>query len=136
MSPVPTVGKEIRATCTTCKKPQLHVMTAITGKRIDSVQCTVCKKSHRYRNPAGTSAASKRRRQEVAEVIPPEVEWKKLMAAAASKKTIPYSFDKQYQLNDLISHETFGLGVVSKLPTADKARVVFKEGELLLICNR
>ncbi len=136
MSPVTVaVGKEIRTACTTCKKPQIHVITALSEKRIDTVQCKVCGKSHRYRLPT-TTAAAKRRRQEAAEVIPPEVIWKKLMAATATKKTIPYSFDKQYQVNDLISHETFGLGVVTKLPTADKARVAFKERELLLVCNR
>ncbi|MEW6324679.1 MAG: hypothetical protein AB1515_04765 [Nitrospirota bacterium] len=94
------------------------------------MQCAVCGKTRRDR-----PASSKRRRQETAEA-PPEVIWEKLMAAAASQKTIPYTFDKKYKINDLISHETFGLGVVTKLSAADKARVAFKEGELLLICNR
>ncbi len=135
MTPTNTVGKEMRAACSSCKRPQIHVITAVSGKKIDSIQCKVCGKSRRYRS-TDSGVPSKRRRLEAAAVIPPEEIWKKLMAATASKKTITYAFDKKYQVNDLINHDTFGLGVVTKLPTGDKARVAFKEGELLLICNR
>jgi len=130
------VGNHLRTRCSTCKRVQLHVITAISGARIDQIQCKVCQRARKYRAPKGAEAQAKRRREEAAEAIPPEMIWKKLMDASASKKSIPYTFDKRYQLHDLINHDTFGLGVVTSLPGPDKAKVAFKEGELLLICNR
>jgi hypothetical protein len=137
MSSTPmAVGTHLRIRCSTCKRVQLHVITALSGSRVDQIQCKVCLRSRKYRTKDGANGSSKRRRQEAAEVIPPEVIWKKLLEAASERKTIPYTFDKQYQVHDLINHDTFGLGVVTDLPGPDKARVAFKEGELLLICNR
>jgi hypothetical protein len=128
------VGTELRARCSTCKRTQSHVITSISGKRIDQIQCKICSKARKYRAQDGAEAKAKRRLLETA--VPPEVMWKKLMDAASTKKTIVYTFDKQYHVHDLINHDTFGLGVVTSLPGPDKARVAFKEGELLLICNR
>jgi hypothetical protein len=137
MSSTPmAVGTHLRIRCSTCKRVQLHVITALSGARVDQIQCKVCLRSRKYRTKDGANGSSKRRRQEAAEVIPPEVTWQKLLDAASSRKTIPYTFDKQYQVHDLINHDTFGLGVVTDLPGPDKARVAFKAGELLLICNR
>ncbi len=137
MSPTTiSIGKEIRATCSSCKKPQHHIITAISGTKIDQVQCKSCGKSHKYRAPEIAGAAPKRRRKGAVEVVPPEVTWEKLMTASAAKKTIAYTFDKQYRVNDRLSHDTFGLGVVTNLPGPDKARIAFKDGERLLICNR
>ena len=130
------VGSHLRIRCSTCKRVQLHVITALSGTRVDQVQCKVCSRSRKYRAKEGANGSAKRRKQEAAEQIPPEVTWKKLMDASASKKTIPYTFDKRYQVHDLINHDTFGLGVVTDLPGPDKARVAFKNGELLLVCNR
>jgi len=130
----PVVGTELRARCSTCKRTQTHVITAIAGKRIDKIQCKICSRARKYRAKDGAEALAKRRLQEAA--VPPEIMWKKLMDAASTKKTIAYTFDKQYRVHDLINHDTFGMGVVTSLPGPDKARVAFKAGELLLICNR
>jgi len=135
-SPSLAVGNHLRIRCSTCKRVQLHLITALSGGRIDQIQCKVCQRARKYRAPKGADASAKRRREEAAEAVSPEVTWKKLMDASASKSSIPYTFDKQYQLHDLIKHDTFGLGVVTSLPGPDKAKVAFKEGELLLICNR
>lgn len=137
MSSTPmAVGTHLRIRCSTCKRVQLHVVTALSGARVDQIQCKVCLRARKYRAKDGANGSSKRRRQEAAEVIPPEVIWQKLLDGASARKTIPYTFDKQFQVHDLINHDTFGLGVVTDLPGPDKARVAFKEGELLLICNR
>jgi len=130
------VGSQLRIRCSTCKRVQPHVVTALSGARIDQVQCKVCQRTGKYRAPKGAAAASKRKQQEAIEAVPPEVAWQKLIDASASKKSIPYTFDKRYQIHDLINHDTFGLGVVTSLPGPDKARVAFKAGELLLVCNR
>src|SRR3990172_1490312 len=136
MSPATiAVGNDVRARCAACKRTQIHMITAISGKRIDQIQCKACLRTRKYR-PQESPDAPKRRRQGAIEVIPPEVAWKKLMDSSTTKKTIVYTFDKQYRVHDLINHDTFGMGVVINLPTANKARVAFKAGELLLICNR
>jgi hypothetical protein len=130
----PAVGTDIRARCAICKRTQHHIITSILGKKIDKIQCKVCSRSRKYRTQDGAEATAKRRLQEAA--VPPEIMWKKLMDGSSTKKTIVYTFDKQYRVHDLINHDTFGLGVVTSLPGPDKARVAFKAGELLLICNR
>ena len=84
----------------------------------------------------GKTTPVRRRRTPAAEVIPPEVIWERLIEAAKSKETIDYSISKQYKVNDLVKHDTFGLGVVTTLPGPSKARIAFKQGELLMVCNR
>jgi len=125
------VGEEIRGLCPTCKQPQLHVVSTITNAKIAQVQCKVCGTSHKHR----PVTKPKTKRQDTVEAVSPEATWNKLMAGAASKKSVDYTFQKQYQVTDLIKHETFGLGVVMKMTSPTKMQVAFKEGELLLICN-
>jgi hypothetical protein len=48
----------------------------------------------------------------------------------------PYSIKVKLAVNDLISHPTFGVGVVASMADPQKARVVFEDGERMLVCNK
>src|SRR3990172_8811913 len=134
MSPATiAVGNDVRARCAACKRTQIHMITAISGKRIDQIQCKACLRTRKYR-PQESPDAPKRRRQGAIEVIPPEVAWKKLMDSSTTKKTNAYTFDKQYRVHDLINHESFGMGVVTSLPTPNKARGALQTRGVFLFC--
>ena len=97
---------------------------------------TTPKTSKKNNTVKSKTTTVRRRRTAAAEVIPPEVIWENLIASTKSKETIDYSTSKQYKVNDLVKHSTFGLGVVTTLSGPSKARIAFKQGELLMVCNR
>lgn len=47
-----------------------------------------------------------------------------------------YNAKKSLDEGDLIEHPTFGTGLVTAVVDEQKVKVVFRDGERLLICNR
>lgn len=126
------VGGEIESLCTRCKKPTLHIITSLVKNRAGKVQCRTCGGVHRYRNPDAPLRKARKRSSQP----PPEEVWGKMINLVGNQKKIPYTFSGVFKVNDLIDHNTFGLGVVTSLPTDDKIQVIFKDGEKVLIANR
>lgn len=62
-------------------------------------------------------------------------EWEALNPAFDCNKAIPYDMDKKYRANELISHSTFGLGIVKTIIPPKKMEVLFQLGKKLLRCQ-
>jgi hypothetical protein len=51
-------------------------------------------------------------------------------------KPIPYKFTRKFNLDDVIQHKTFGIGLVTRVISEKKMEVLFEESSKLLIHGR
>ncbi len=127
------VGDQIASMCTKCNQPEPHLIAALTGARVSKVKCSVCGSLHRYINPDTPPKTTRRRSRKPT----PEEVWEKMVdLLEAKRKKVPYTFAGHFKENDLIDHNTFGIGVVTLLLPGDKIQVTFKDGEKILIARR
>ncbi len=128
-----SVGHELLAVCAQCKETKTHSITGIVRGRVARVRCKGCNGSHPFVAPPKTAQRKARRRPGKAS---PEAVWEKMVTLAASRKRIPYTLSGVFKENDLIDHNTFGLGVVTHLLSGKKIQVVFKDGQKILVSGR
>jgi hypothetical protein len=134
------VGGEIEAWCTSCKTDKWHVIVALVDGKPVKVECLGCHKQHVYRahapGAAPKKAASPRARAAAAPAAPapPDDLDEKLRAGAASARA--YSVRERFAVGDFVRHPTFGVGLVTALPAAQKMEVAFADGRKLLMHDR
>jgi hypothetical protein len=122
-----------------------HVVVAMVGPTPAKVECTSCHKQHQYRaGPPGTKkekepraprASGARTRREGAEApaAPAPID---LEARIANRTPQRYDVAHRFVIDDVIEHPSFGLGVVTGLPGAQKIEVLFSSGVKLLLHDR
>lgn len=123
------VGTEISSMCTKCRVETLHTIASKVGDQLGKVRCKTCGSLHRYIKP-GTAVAAPRRKSTKTS---PEETWTRCMQGASSRKKTAYTPSGAYQIDDVIEHSHFGLGVVTLLTAKDKIQVTFKDGPKILI---
>lgn len=144
------VGGDVDAYCTKCRMMLGHTVLAMVGDKIARVRCNTCMGEHAFRAyPPGTKApkaepkpraaaagrsagttARTRATREKAEVRP----FEELFADRDTSEARTYSPRERFEDGDLISHPTFGLGLV-RGARQDKVDVIFKAGEKVLVHN-
>jgi len=127
------VGGEVDGFCGRCKMVLAHTVLAMVGKAVARVRCNTCMTDHAYRRAPGTAAPtparSGSRPTRVVIGFDAQVEAKGAASARA------YSPRTTFQVDELISHPTFGLGIVRAV-RQDKVDVAFKAAERTLIHGR
>lgn len=126
------VGDKVICACPKCKRLWDHSVHSILKNQIDEVKCEKCADIHRYADPLIRKKVSRKRPVKIS----PRELWEKKMAVVATAKKIPYTFSGFFKENDLIDHNTFGLGFVTRLLTEDKIQVLFQDGEKVLVARR
>ncbi len=137
---LPEVGSEVEALCTKCKSATVHVVEAIKNDKITRVMCKVCLSSHRYKSPEEPVKVQTVPRKRATKVAAPpktreERKWSRLLAQVDVEHPIEYTMKGKYAERDVISHNTFGLGVVLKVLDTTKMSVVFQAGVKTLVQN-
>jgi hypothetical protein len=130
------VGGEILSYCGRCKLALAHTIITLNKKgNADKCECNTCGAAHKYRDPekalkkkTGAKKAPKK------EKVTPEALWKKAIAETKGLSQ-PYKMNGDFSEGDLIEHSTFGKGVVEQLISEKKIRVIFEEGEKILVHN-
>ena len=136
------VGSDVDAYCTKCRMILGHTIIAMVGDKIARVRCNTCQGLHAYKaGPPGTKTASTRAPaegrtrpaaarapREKAEVRP----FEEIFAGRDTSDARPYSARERFANAEIISHPTFGLGLV-KAARHDKVDVIFKLGEKTLV---
>ena len=56
--------------------------------------------------------------------------------SSVTQDSRPYSMKENFDTNDLLDHPKFGAGVVSELLTDTTMKVVFSDGERVLVYNK
>ncbi len=142
------VGGEVDAFCTRCKMLLGHTILAMVGTKIARVRCNTCGGDHAFRGaPGSTDKPTAAARAKSAGTSTPRANSK---AAAADKVVI--SFEEQlagkdianapryspkdtYKVDQVVSHPTFGLGLVTGV-RGDKVDIAFKSEAKTLVHGR
>ena len=147
-----TVGTEVDAYCTKCRLVLNHVVVAMVGTRPKKVECLTCHSQHVYRasEPGSrakaasstTSAVSKqdketeKKRAKLRRIQEKEKElWKETLAKKDLALVKPYIMADSYEIEDVINHDRFGMGIVTHLITPQKMEVLFEDGYKCMVCN-
>lgn len=143
-----SVGDIIDSRCTRCRMVTNHVIVAMVGKEVVKVKCNTCDGMHKYHSPkekktAETAAASRRstaspapgsRKAATAARVQQE-EWVDFARTANASASVPYDMNARYKVGVLVSHPTFGIGVVKELIKPNKVDILFQDGLKRLRCN-
>jgi hypothetical protein len=142
-------GSQIYAYCGSCKSDTKHVVLEVEGVQIREVRCKVCSargefRATRAKTKAGLQEAIKRksmpppprRRAPRKKAETPEEIFNKLVSGRDLSMAEPYSIELPLKVSDIIDHPKFGVGIVIAIADAQKVRVVFEDGERIMVCNR
>jgi hypothetical protein len=125
------------------------VVLEVDGVQVRLVRCESCGVEGEFRSPrektkAGLQEALRRktmpppprRRAARKRAESPEEIFQKLVEGRDLSTAEPYSIKAPFQVSDLIDHPKFGVGIVTAIEDVQKVKVVFEDGERIMICNR
>jgi RNase P subunit RPR2 len=120
-------GGYIDAFCTKCDMLLGHTILAMVGTKVVKVKCNTCGVDHSYRGEAkpvkGVRTAAPKK------AVPTWSQRMKGRNLAAARK---YSAKENFQVDDVIVHATFGLGL-DTANRGDKIDVMFQAFEKTLV---
>ena len=126
-----STGQNIESYCTKCKENRGHTIMEMNAEAVGKVRCKSCGSSHKYRNPLITHKVRKTRVKKVnGEAATAEIVWEAGISEAKGKER-DYSMALKYRVGDIVNHQTFGKGIVTKL-YANKCDMLFKDRERLM----
>lgn len=127
-----SAGDAVESKCTKCRKTTNHTIIAMVDDLPAKVQCNTCDGQHKYRPETAPKKPATRR------VTKPKIQkkndWLKLTEAADSKKAVAYSMQASFKDGVLITHPTFGLGIVQNAVGPQKIEVLFEDGLKKMRC--
>jgi hypothetical protein len=127
------VGGEVDSFCGKCKMLLAHTVLAMVAKSIARVRCNTCGTDHAFRRAPGTAAvAPARSTSRAARVV---LGFAAQIEARGATNARAYNPQATFQVDELIAHPTFGLGIVQAV-RRDKVDVAFKATERTLIHGR
>lgn len=138
MTEAPRVGGWTQAYCTTCKTVREHVVVAMVGGKPAKVECESCHKQHLYRAappgaPKGPRAVGGARARKAAVPEAPAVD---IAALTAGRPSRGYDPKLRFSVGDVVTHQSFGIGLVTLLPGPQKVEIAFQSGAKLLAHDR
>lgn len=130
------VGGEVDAFCTKCKMTLAHTILAMVGTKIARVRCNTCGGDHAFRSAPGTTArtpsAARPKKERVEKVV---ISFQQQLEGKDLSQAPVYSPKQRFQVDQIISHPTFGYGIVTAVRN-DKVDVAFKAQQKTLIHAR
>ena len=127
------VGGDVDSFCGKCKFVLAHTILAMVGKTIARVRCNTCGTDHAFRRAPGVAAPTPTRtNSRPSRVV---VSFAEQIEARGVNTARAYSPVATFQVDELITHPTFGLGIVRAV-RRDKVDVAFKAAERTLIHGR
>ena len=142
------MGDETDSICPRCDDETIHRVVAMKEKKIHLVVCGRCNSQHRYRPSLATMTrkvalpserqAKVLKKVESAMTSRPQLslkEWQALKEVAGEMEPLPYDPTASYSERQIISHPTFGLGIVHRVIDRSKIEVVFEYEVKILVMN-
>ncbi len=139
-------GDFINAKCTRCKIFTMHTIVAMVAGRVARVKCNSCGGEHNYHAPkeakvpltthsirtrAGKPSVSGCKKVSALDC---QEQWRAALARLDATTAVAYKMDGRYIKDTLITHSTFGVGVVTAL-SYGKMEVFFHNGPTWLCCR-
>lgn len=135
MNSLPPVARKVFYPCKKCEVERYQVVLAHTSSKAAKLECEVChtKNTLKLTSPSSkkTSAKSKTSKSTRGSH---KVRWEQLTQNAGQEPT-PYNMKQAFEVESLIDHPKFGIGVVTAL-TDSSIQVVFEDQERSLVHNR
>ncbi len=132
-------GGEVDAFCSKCNLNLAHTILALVGSKIAKVKCNTCTNEHVYRGiqtaMQANSFTKPRKSTRLSAADKVVIGFQQRIEGKDAAKARTYSARDTYALEELISHPTFGLGIVSDV-RADKVTIHFKADEKTLVHGR
>ena len=126
------VSQDVVTMCTECKNELNHVVISHNMKgTIEKVKCHACGMEHKYA-PENKKSPKKRVKRKI---VDPERDFELLTEKFKDKTPIRYSMSGSFKVDDVIEHNTFGIGIVVGA-SHDYLDVIFSEQPRILACNR
>jgi len=130
-------------------------VVAMVGKRPKKVECLTCHGQHAYRvSEPGSRAKAKaekgsdeskekapkkapaKKRTKTKRGVEKERElWREILDKKDLASAKSYSMADSYEIDDIINHDKFGMGFVTKIITAKKMEVHFEGGRKCMVYN-
>ncbi len=141
-------GSPIDGYCSKCKDDVSHVVLEAVGTQVRMVRCNKCGREGPFKTTrAKTKAAilevaqrkkaTRKARTSKAPPPPkPEEMFNQLIERRDLDTAVPYTIKTTLESGSLVKHPSFGYGIVVALADEQKARVLFKDGERVMACNR
>ena len=140
-------GSTVDGWCTKCKLVLAHTVEAMVDGKITRVHCNTCGGQHAYRASApgsraasgsasGGKAGGKSGAKSKAEKPPKRSEYETLLRGRTAASARPYATTERFAPGEVISHASFGIGVVTAERDSVKIDVHFADGPKVLMHGR
>jgi hypothetical protein len=140
-----TTGGNCDAWCTKCKLDLAHTIHAMVDDQPVKVECNTCHGIHKYRPTAAVKEAAKaaakaeraRRssgtRKTAPKAPPIPTQWREAMERLHAVDQQRYSVKGLFEVDHIIDHSKFGVGVVVKILEPTRVRVIFRDEERTMV---
>lgn len=130
MEQLPEVGKNIYIACKKCDRERYFKVITHISATSAKTECEVCKTKKTYKLPvAKKPRVSKALAASRAKV---NSDWQKMVQDRTDTKKIPYRINTKFEVDQILEHPMFGLGIVTKSLPA-KIEVIFEKEMKVLI---
>ena len=128
-----TAGGHTVCYCTKCKLDFSHTIVAMIGEKIVRVKCRTCGSEHNYRDRSKKKVTAKKGAKRATPVKSVERRWDEAISKAKGPDS-PYNMSGTYNKGDIITHATFGRGVVLEV-SEKKMTLIFEDKERVLAAS-
>jgi hypothetical protein len=137
-------GGNCDAWCTKCKMDLAHVIHAMVDGAPVKVECNTCHGIHKYRPTQEEKDAKKAakktkrasgssRKPAVPKIPPALIRWREALERLADADAHAYSVKALFEVDNVLDHPKFGVGVVVKILEPTRARVLFQDDERTMV---
>ncbi len=125
-----SAGENIASYCTKCKLNLDHTIVAMKDGGIAKVTCKTCGSTHKFKDPAAPAPIRPPRKPSTKAANAAASEWEKAVAGAISKEQA-YDMAATYRIGDVVLHNRFGKGIVTRI-FSNKCAMLFQDKERLM----
>ncbi len=119
--------------CTKCRKLLEHTVVSRDAEgKIEKVKCLTCGSEHKYQPE---KAKAPRKKTVKPRKVDPERDFDLLTERLKGKKPMRYSMSGSFSVEDIIDHNTFGMGIVISAYNK-QMEVVFSDRPRILVFDR
>jgi hypothetical protein len=133
-------GGNCDAWCTKCKMDLAHTIHALVDGAPVKVECNTCHGIHKYRPTQAEKdakktkkASSSSRKRAEPKIAPALVRWREAMGRLGDSGSHAYSVKALFEVDHVLDHPKFGVGVVVKILEPTRARVLFQDDERTMV---
>ena len=137
-----SAGHDIDTYCSRCKLDLAHVIIALSAGQPVRVLCKTCNSEHAFRKPKRkTTGVTKRAASMKSTTSAPQgplstEAYHQMLSGRDLSRSRRYTIKETFEVDDVVDHKKFGIGLVTKMLGDQKIEVTFREGAKILIHDR